>query len=166
MTTLVCTTHIRRPSRFRSLINLTGIPLVLTLITLLHYLPLMSLEVTPGMKDGTKTPTEAHPLRIVSRRPSFRPSPRIPKHLSSTHPSILPRECSLTLVFPFRSIPPLLRPLVPFDVAPPQWSEPARGVLRIRPPHIRVILRPQRPLKNTLRPRRRENAPMRSSYES
>jgi hypothetical protein len=166
MTTLVYTTHIRRPSRFRSLINLIGIPLVLILITLLHYLPLMSLEVTPGMKDGTRIPTGAHPPRTVSRRQSFRPSPHTPKHLSNIRPSILPRACSLTLVFPFQSIPPPLRRLVPFDVAPSQWSEPGRGALRIRPPRTRVIPRHRKPLKNTLRPRRRENAPTRSSYES
>ena len=162
MTTLVYSTHIHRSP---SLINLIGIPLLLILITLLHYLPLMSLEITPGMKDGNKTPTEVHPPRTVFRTLSFHPSPHIRGRLSNTLPSILLRACSLTLVSPFQSILPPLPRRVPSDVALSQWSELGRGALHIPPPHTRAILRRRTPLKNTRRPRRRENGPMRSNCE-
>lgn len=166
MTTLVYSTHI---NRFPSLINLIGIPLLLILITLLHYLPLMSLEITTGMKGGNKTPTEVHPPRTASRSPSFHPSPHIPGRLSNTLPSTLHRGCSLTLVspiHPFRSILPPLRQRVPSDVAPSQWTELRPGALHTPPPHTRAIPRHRTPLKNTLRPRRRENGPMRNNCES
>ena len=166
MTTLVYSTHIRRPNRFRSLINLIGTPLLLILIILQHYLPLMSLEITPGMKDGNRTPTEAHPPQAAFRRPSFHQSPRTPGRPSSTRPRIPPRVCSLTLASPFRSIPPLLRQRQPFDVAPSPWSERRRGALPIPPPHTHATPLHPTSLQTTLRPKRRENAPMRNSYES
>lgn len=167
MTTLVYNTHIRRPNRFRSLINLIGTLLLLILIILLHYLPLMSLlEITPGMKDGNRTPTEAHPPRTVSRRPCFHPSPRTPARPSSTRPSIPPRACSLTLVSPFQSIPQLLRQREPSDVARSPWSERRQGVLRIPPLHTHATPRHPTSLQTILRPRRRENAPMQNNYES
>ena len=164
MTTLVYSTHIRHPSR--SLINLTGIPLLLTLIILLHYLPLMTLQIIPGMKDGTKTPTEVHPPRTVFRTPSFHPSPHIPGPLSNTLPSIPLRACFLTLVSPFQSIPPRHPRRVLSDVALSRWSELRQGALRIPPPHTHVTPRHRTPLKTIPRPRRRENERMRTNYES
>jgi hypothetical protein len=166
MTTLVYSTHIRRPSRFRSLINLIGTPLLLILIILLHYPLLMSLEITPGMSGGSRTPTEAHPPQIVFPRPCFRPSPHTPARPSSTHPSIPLRACSLTLVSPFRSTPPLLHQRQPFDVALSQWSELQRGILRIPPPRTHAIPRRRISLQTTPRPRRRESAQMRNNCES
>ena len=165
MTTLVYSTHIRHPTR--SLINLIGIPLLLILITLLHYLPLMALKITPGMKGGTKTPTEVQPPRTVFRTPpSFHPLPHFPGRLSNTLPSIPPRAFSPTLVSHFQSILPPLPQLVPSDVAPSQWSELRRGALRTQPPHTHAIPRHRMSLKNTPRPKRRESGRTRTSYES
>ena len=167
MTTLVYNTHIRRPSRFRSLIHLLiGTPLLLILIILLHYLPLMSLEITPGMNDGNQAPTEAHPPPTVFRTPSFRPSPHTPGPIpSSIRPSISPRVCSLTLVS-FPSTPPLLHQRGPSGVVLSQWSERQRGALRKLSPHTRAIHRLRMSTQGTPRPRRRESALMRNNYGS
>ena len=163
MRTLVYSTHIQRPNKLRSLINLIGIPLLLILIILLHHLPFASLEITPRMKDGNRTPTEAHLSQTVSRRPCFYPPLHTPGRPSSTRLRIPLRVCPLTLVSSFQSISTPFRQQAAFSVALSQWSEQRREALRIPPP-LHTHATPRHP--TTLRLKRGEAAQMQNNYES
>jgi len=163
MTNLVHSTHIRCPHKICRLIKfcIRSPTLTPNLNLILHHLPLTSLEITPGMKDCNRTPTETRLLQTIFRMLRFYPTPHTPGRPSSIQFSV---PIALIIIPSFQLIFPPFRQRTLSNVTLLQWSERKRESLRIPPlPHIHTTPRYRTLPRTILRPNSGENTQIRSN---